>query len=121
MKIKKQRKREPEIKTFKMREIEEAIAFAAEDHTHLALHLHRIIVDRDKAPKCFVRAVDKGEDIAHLFCQSITKLVMTAKRFGVKVIVVERQGTPNQHIDLCGGPLAKAKWEAEQQKRKIER
>lgn len=72
-----------------------------------ALHLHQIIVDRAKAPKCFVRAVDKGEDIAHLFDQDRARLEATARQYGVQVIVVEYEGFPNQHIDLCGKPLAK--------------
>jgi hypothetical protein len=31
----------------------------------------------------------------------------------VKVIVIDRPGTPRQHIDLCGGPLRKAVAECE--------
>jgi len=95
------------MKSFQMREIEEAIAHAASGGQ--ALHLHRIIVDRDKAPACFVRAVDRGEDIAHLFDQDLNRLIRTVKSLGVRVVVVERRGTPNQHVDLCAGPLRKAK------------
>lgn len=73
-----------------------------------ALHLHRIIGNRAKAPACFVRAVDRGEDIAHLFDQDEMRLVKTARRLGVRVILVERPGTPSQHIDLCGAPLRRA-------------
>jgi hypothetical protein len=94
------------MKRFACMEIEEAIAHAAAGGQ--ALHLHRIIVDRQKAPRCFVQAVDRGEDIAHLFDQNELRLRVTARRLGVRVLVVERRGTPNQHIDLCGGPLKRA-------------
>lgn len=73
-----------------------------------ALHTHRIIVDRRRAPRCFVRAVDRGEDIAHLFDQDEARLVATARRLGVRVVVVDRRGLPGQHIDLCGAPLRRA-------------
>jgi hypothetical protein len=100
------------VKVFQFREIEEAISHAAAGGQ--ALHLHRIIVDRDKAPSCFVRAVDRGEDIAHLFDQDEQRLRDTVRLLGVSVVVVERRGTPNQHVDLCAGPLRKAIAIAEQ-------
>ena len=46
------------MKIFRQRELKEAIAHALEGHQ--ALHLHRIIVNRGAAPKCFVRDVDAG-------------------------------------------------------------
>lgn len=59
---------------------------------------------RDDTPSCF-----KGRrQIAHLFDQDKARLVRTAKRFGVRVILVEREGTHQQHIDLCGKPLERA-------------
>ena len=73
-----------------------------------ALHTHSIIVDRSRAPSCFVRAVDRGEKIAHLFDQDRDRLERTVRGLGVKVVVVERRGEPGQHVDLCGGPLRKA-------------
>lgn len=85
--------------------------FEAEEHAAAggqALHLHRIIVDRRKAPRCFVAAVDRGEPIAHLFDRDELRLIATVKKLGVKVVKVERAGTPRQHVDLCGGPLRKA-------------
>ena len=98
---------ESPLKVFRAIEIDEALAHAKAGGQ--ALHLHRIIPDRDKAPRCFVQAVDRGEDIAHLFDLDRVRLVKTAKRLGVKVIHVDRDGTDRQHIDLCGGPLRKAK------------
>jgi hypothetical protein len=94
------------MKRFECLEIEEAVSHAADGGQ--ALHLHRIIVDRRKAPRCFVAAVDRGENIAHLFDQDEARLRATAKRLGVRVLVVERAGTPEQHIDLCGAPLRRA-------------
>lgn len=94
-----------------MMEVEEAIQYSMEGGQ--ALHCHKIIVDENKAPSCFVNAVKRGEDIAHLFDQDQGRLVRTAKRLGVKVILVERVGTENQHIDLCGAPLRRAKRECE--------
>lgn len=95
------------MKIFSALQVEEAIEFAAVGGQ--ALHLHRIIPDRDKAPRCFVQAVDKGEDIAHLFDKNRDRLLETAKLLGVQVLHVDRDGTARQHIDLCGKPLAAAK------------
>lgn len=71
-----------------------------------ALHLHRFLTPR--APACFVREVNAGRHIAHLFDQDVDRLKKTARDLGVRVIVVERVGQPGQHIDLCGRPLARA-------------
>lgn len=87
-------------------EIDEALTHAAAGGQ--SLHLHRIIVDRNRAPRCFVAAVDRGEDIAHLFDLDEVRLVATAKRLGVRVVYIDRAGTARQHIDLCGAPLRKA-------------
>jgi len=95
------------MKIFQQREVEEAKQHALEGGQ--ALHLHRIIGDWDAAPSCFKRAIERGEDIAHLFDQDELRLVATVKKLGVKVVVVEHPGTPRQHVDLCGGPLKKAK------------
>ena len=58
-------------------------------------------------PVCFRRA----KEFAHLFDQDTDRLTATARRLGVRVIVVSRRGTPSQHIDLCGRPLNLAKAE----------
>lgn len=94
------------MRKYQEREVREALAFAKEGGQ--ALHCHRIIVDRQKAPQCFVRAVDRGEDIAHLFDLDWERLIKTARKLGVKVIYIDRDGTDRQHIDLCGAPLRKA-------------
>lgn len=94
------------MRRFEVLELREAMAYA--DSGGQALHLHKIIGDKHKAPKCFVAAVKRGEFIAHLIDQDKTRLVAIVKKLGVNIIVVEREGTPSQHIDLCGGPLKKA-------------
>ncbi len=91
------------MKHFEAMLLEEAIAYSMEGGQ--ALHTHQIIVDYDKAPSCFVREVEAGRDIAHLFDQDEARLVATAKKLGVRVILVERRGQESQHIDLCMGPL----------------
>lgn len=93
------------MKSFRCMEIDEALAWAAAGNQ--ALHLHRIIVN-DDAPRCFVDAVARGEDIAHLFDLDTARLIRTARSLGVRVVYVDRKGTDRQHIDLCAGPLRKA-------------
>lgn len=102
------------MKIFKALQVREAIAYAAKGGQ--ALHLHQIIVNRDTAPRCFVAAVDRGEYIAHLFDQDKERLVKTARRHGVKVIYIDKEDTPRQHIDLCAGPLRAVHAWAKQQK-----
>lgn len=99
------------MRIYKQNEVEEAKAHALAGGQ--ALHLHRIIGDRSKAPTCFTHAVERGEQIAHLFDQDEERLRRTVKRLGVNRVVVEHAGTPRQHVDLCGKPLQKAIAEAQ--------
>jgi hypothetical protein len=99
------------MKAFLSHELAAAIAHA--EAGGQALHLHRFLGCRARAPACFVRAVDRGEDIAHLFDRDEARLVRTAKALGVRVVAVERPGSSRQHVDLCGAPLRKAKAECE--------
>lgn len=94
------------MRAYTTMQVDEAVAYAAAGG--VALHLHTIIVHRDRAPRCFVAAVDRGEWIAHLFGQNEHELRAIATQLGVRVIVVERRGKPGQHIDLCGRPLRRA-------------
>lgn len=96
------------MRTFQQREIREAIMHAAEGGQ--ALHLHVFITPG--CPRCFKRDVEAGKQIAHLFDHDLKRLVATVKRLGVRVVRVERMGTPRQHVDLCGRPLEKALEEA---------
>ncbi len=72
-------------------------------------------MDRSRAPRCFVREVDAGRDICHLLDHDLERLRKTARRLGVRVVLVERGGTDTQHIDICAGPLRKAIAEAERE------
>ena len=45
---------------------------------------------------------------AHLLDQDKQRLVETARKLGVKIIVVECEGRLSQHVDLCGRPLQRA-------------
>lgn len=94
------------MKHFESRDVEEAQDYAASGGQ--ALHTHQIIIDYGKAPACFVRAVERGEDIAHLFDQNHERLIQTVSSLGVNVVLVERKGQPGQHVDLCGQPLKRA-------------
>jgi hypothetical protein len=94
------------MKLFEIRELRQAVDYAVAGNQ--ALHLHNIIVNPRQAPQCFVRAIENGEYIAHLFDMDEERLIKTARKLGVRVIKVERKGTPSQHIDLCGVPLVKA-------------
>ena len=103
-----ERLRDVPRRIFAAAEVGEAVAFAADGGQ--ALHLHSIIPDRGRAPACFVREVDRGGQIAHLFDRDRSRLVRTVRALGVRVVVVvEREGTARQHVDLCGGPLRKAR------------
>ncbi len=56
------------------------------------------------APACF-----KGtQSFGHLIDADKDRLIATAKRLGVRRIVVSREGQRGQHVDLCGKPLERA-------------
>lgn len=97
------------MRSFESRKMREAIAFAAGGGQ--ALHLHTIVFPN--SPKCFRDAVARGESIGHLFDQDEERLVNTARRFGVRRIVVEKRGLPTQHVDLCGAPMRAAIMESD--------
>jgi hypothetical protein len=94
------------MKHFTTLELPKALAYAAAGGQ--ALHTHRIIVNPAAAPRCFVRAVERGQDIAHLFDLDTERLKATAAHLGVKVLFIDKEGTSSQHIDLCGAPLRRA-------------
>jgi len=87
-----------------MRELEAAVAFAAAGDQALHMMPGSFAHMRKDTPGCFRR----GGQIAHLFDTDLVRLVATARRLGVRIIKVERGGTPRQHIDLCGKPLERA-------------
>jgi hypothetical protein len=92
------------MKRFERREIREAIQYAQEGGQ--ALHVWEPGAYRHTPglPEVFRRS----RLWAHLFDQDLCRLLRTAKALGVRVIKVEYEGTPRQHIDLCGRPLVRA-------------
>lgn len=82
--------------------------FQAYEHSQSggqALHLHSLT----QGHPLFRRY----KQIAHLFDMDAERLEKTARKFGVRVIKIERPGTIKQHIDLCGKPFERAKAMAE--------
>lgn len=60
------------------------------------------------APSCF-----RGKNFAKLYDNDKARLIETARKLGVRVIVVDCEGQPGrQHIDLVGKPMERAKQEA---------
>lgn len=67
-----------------------------------ALLLHRW--GMNSGPTCF-----RGQDvIGKIMDQDVSRLIATARGFGVRRVVVDRRGQPWQHVDLCRGPLRRA-------------
>jgi len=69
-----------------------------------ALHLFHDPGVYPGAPPVF----KKSREAAHLLDQDLQRLREIAKALGVRVIKVSYEGTPKQHIDLCGRPLKRA-------------
>lgn len=88
------------MKRFEQNEIRAAREHAAQGGQ--ALHVHRINMVGHQLFRRY-------PEIAHLFDQDIDRLRATARSLGVRVIVIEKTGTPSQHVDLCGKPFEKAK------------
>ena len=93
------------MKLFQHDEAEAAMDYA--DEGGQALHVWTPDVGQwPEAPACFKRS---GKGWGHLIDMDIDRLMSTARSLGVNVIVVSRRGVRGQHIDLCGGPLRKAR------------
>ena len=96
------------MKLFDERRLLDAYAYAKEGGQ--ALHLFSDPGLYPGCPKCFKRS----REAAHLIDYNIGRLIATARRLGVRVIKIGRQGRCGQHFDLCGKPLLRAKDEASQ-------
>jgi len=94
------------MRRFEHRQIREAKAYAAEGCQ--ALHVWQGSADWPEAPRVFREAAARGEQWAHLLDQDADRLRRTARQLGVRRILVSHEGTPRQHIDLCGEPLRRA-------------
>jgi hypothetical protein len=94
---------EPAVKIFRCHEITQAVEHARSGG--IAVHLHWIVFP--DSPRCFRRDVEQGLPIAHVFGTDAFRLRTLARRLGVRVVVIDREGTDRQHVDLCGTPLRK--------------
>jgi hypothetical protein len=92
------------LRVFTSRELSLALEHARRGE--IAIHLHGIV--SPDAPACFRHAIERGEQIAHLFCRDRDHLVLLARTLGVRRVVVDRAGTDRQHVDLVGAPLRRA-------------
>jgi len=91
------------VRKFQMMDLLAAYEFA--DQGGQALHLMNHSGGKyPGAPTCFKRT----NSFAHLMDKDKERLVATARRLGVRRIVVSREGVRGQHIDLCGQPLVRA-------------
>lgn len=91
------------MKLFAMGKVREAIQFSMNGGQ--AVHVWDGSMWPGRAPVCFRR----HREWAHLLDQDEARLVATAKRLGVRRVVVSRRGQREQHVDLCGAPLERAK------------
>lgn len=90
-------------RVYTLKEMHEAMNWATAEDGNVGLHLHAIC--RTTSPLCFRRAIERGEHIAHVFCQSYACLQRIGYFLGVSKIVIEYPGSVRQHLDLCGRPL----------------
>ncbi|HUX16767.1 MAG TPA: hypothetical protein VMW52_09870 [Phycisphaerae bacterium] len=96
------------MKLFPTKDIKGAMAYAAAGRQAL----HMMTGEWAKGwggPQCF----RKAREFAHLFDQNADRLIGTARRLGVRQVVVSERGTHRQHVDLCGRPLERAKAQAD--------
>lgn len=90
------------MKRFEFEQLKEAYQYAADGGQ--ALHIGGDAGAYPHAPTCFKRA----GAFAHLIDMDADRLEATARRLGVRKIVMGRRGSLGQHIDLCGAPLRRA-------------
>ena len=91
------------MKRFDSRQVREAIEYAGDGGQ--ALHVWNPGKSYPDAPACFNKS-RKGW--GHLLDNDEERLVLTARRLGVRRIVVAQRGKRGQHVDLCGKPLKRA-------------
>lgn len=94
------------MKRFACREVSQALEHSMEGGQ--ALHVWTGS-EAYKRPACF----KAGEPWAHLMDMDVARLVRTARRLGVRKVVVHGKGYWKQHVDLCGKPLQCALAECE--------
>ena len=97
------------MKRFEARKIRDAYKFSQAGGQ--ALLIPGFACNWPGAPKCF-----RNKKYGYLLDQNYLRLKETASRLGVRVIKVDKQGDPQQHVNLCGRPLERAMKEAEVKK-----
>lgn len=89
------------MKRFEQRDLKAAYAYAKTGGQALHVISGKFAYVIPGAP-----AVFKGQkEIAHLIDNDVERLMATARRLGVRVVKVGREG---QHVDLCRKPLERA-------------
>lgn len=94
------------MRFFERRQYREALAHAAQGGQALFIHAWH--------GQSRIRCFDGAPFIGKLFDQDRERLMATVRRLGVRVVAVDRAGQPEQHVDLVGRPLQRAKAEAEE-------
>lgn len=92
------------MKVFQQREIHLAYAYSAGGGQALHLMDGAFAHMQARTPNCF----KNRRQIAHLFDMDTERLAKTARRLGVRKILIEHPGYYRQHVDLCGKPLERA-------------
>ena len=85
------------LRRFEQSELHEAIRWAIDGN--MALH----VCGRLRPTRLAV--FNQSGLWAHLFCQDREGLILSARGFGVRQVVIHQEGTVRQHVDLCGRPL----------------
>lgn len=92
------------MKHFQEKEICEALEFVTAGGQ--ALHIFK--PTRASANKRIPLPFRRTKVWAHLLDLNKQRLVETARKLGVKIIVIDCKGGRGQHVDLCGRPLERA-------------
>ncbi|MEN6550033.1 MAG: hypothetical protein ABFE07_28660 [Armatimonadia bacterium] len=98
------------MKAFAQDQVREAQGYAAAGGQALHLINTAILLGMDVPPP-----FRGAKALAHLFDQDLDRLVATAKRLGIRILLVHRPGELSQHVDLVGGPLRKAMKECQRE------
>jgi hypothetical protein len=93
------------VKLFDYKDRAGYVAHAAAGGQTLTIWPGAIADASSRAPRCF-----KGlKEFGKIHDQDEVRLALTARKLGIRSVFLDRRGQPDQHIDLCRGPLEKAK------------
>ena len=102
------------MKLFQSKELLEAYKHVAEGGQALHVWGGEAVENWKKIEKRMPKVFRDAKEWGHLMDLDKERLIATAKRLGVNVIVVAQEGRRSQHIDLCGKPLERAKEECKE-------